>query len=268
MDGFWPRCFLVISCAVCCCLFSVGEVSAQTGQYTVKKIVLDAGHGGKDPGARGRFSLEKALNLTFALKIGRLIEERVPGVEVLYTRKKDVFLSLHDRAAFANKNQADLFISIHCNWVSKPSVYGTETYIMGIHKSEDNFEVAKRENSVILYEEALDLKTVYQGFDPTSHESYILFNLYQSAYQQSSLNLASEIERQFAKRAGRKSLGVKTAGFWVLWETSMPSVLVELGYLSNRKEERQLSDSTYQSYIASAIYRAFKTYKEEMEAIR
>ena len=252
-------------------LFSVllvGGLRAQPETYRIRKVVLDPGHGGKDPGARGRFSREKDLNLKFALKIGALIENKIPGVKVLYTRKKDVFLSLHERAAFANKHQADLFISLHCNWIKKPSVHGTETYVMGVHKSEDNFEVAKRENSVILYEEDTDLEAIYQGFDPASHESYILFNLYQSAHQQNSLNLASKIEEQFARRAGRRSLGVKTAGFWVLWETAMPSVLVELGYLSNRKEEKQLNNPTYQSYIASAVYRAFKAYKREMEAIR
>ena len=135
--------------------------------------------------------------MKFALVIGALIEEKIPGVTVRYTRKKDVYLSLHERADFANKSQADVFISIHCNWISKSRIHGTETYVMGIHKNESNFEVAKRENSAILYEDEADLNTIYQGFDPTSPESYILFSLYQTAYQQNSLNLASKIETRW-----------------------------------------------------------------------
>ena len=234
--------------------------------YLVQKVVIDAGHGGKDPGALGSVYHEKTLALQIALKLGQLIEQRMPEIEVIYTRKTDVYLTLHERATIANRAKADLFISVHCNWSPKPHVCGTETYVMGLDKSKENFEVAKRENAVILYEE--EAEEVYKGFDPNSPESYILFSLYQNAYLQNSLSLASKIEHQFKHRAKRKSLGVKTAGFWVLWETSMPSVLVEVGYLSNKKEERRLANPTQQTYLASAIYRAFREYKQEIESTK
>ena len=238
-------------------------VSQDAPLYKVQRVVLDAGHGGVDPGASGRFTKEKNIALAVTLKLGKIIKEHMPDVQVFYTRTDDTYLSLHERATFANKKQADLFISIHCNWISNSAIYGTETYVMGLHKSEENFEVAKRENSVILLDE--DTTNIYQGFDPSRPESYILFNIYQNAYHENSLNFAAKIENQFKTRVNKYSRGVKTAGFWVLWETSMPSVLIETGYLSNRKEERVLSNVLQQNYIASAIYRAFKDYKKEVE---
>ncbi len=232
--------------------------------YRLQRVVIDAGHGGKDPGALGHFSKEKDIALKIALKLGELIEKYFHDVEVFYTRKKDVYLSLHERTVIANENKADLFISIHCNWLKNHGIYGTETYVMGIHKSKDNFEVAKRENSVILLEE--DSLGLYQGFNPASPESYILFNMYQNAYLANSLNFAAKVERQFKTRVGKHSRGVKTAGFWVLWGTSMPSVLIETGYLSNSGEERVLNNRQEQTYIASAILRAFRSYKKEVES--
>jgi N-acetylmuramoyl-L-alanine amidase len=232
--------------------------------YRVRKVVIDAGHGGKDPGTHGKISKEKDIALKIALELGQTIKKYLPDVEVLYSRTDDSFPSLHERAQFANRNNADLFISIHCNWVANPVVEGTETYVMGLHKSDANFDVAKRENAVILQEENSE---VYEGFDPNSPESYILFSLTQSAYQQNSLSLASKIEHQFKTRVGKHSRGVKMAGFWVLWETSMPSVLVETGYLSNEKEEKELNDPLQQSYIASGIFRAFRDYKNEIESM-
>ena len=247
-------------------LLSYSALSAQSisPKYRIQRVVIDAGHGGKDPGARGRKSKEKDITLKIALLLGKFIEKYLPDVEVFYTRTEDKYLTLHERASFANEKNADLFMSIHCNWIRRPEIHGTETYVMGIHKSEDNFEVAKRENSVILLEE--DSLDVYQGFDPESPDSYILFNLYQSAHHQNSVSFASKVEQEFKNRVGKHSRGVKTAGFWVLWETSMPSVLIETGYLSNRKEERVLNHPKHQSYIASAIFRAFRSYKKEMEA--
>ena len=233
--------------------------------YRVERVIIDAGHGGKDPGALGRFTKEKDIALKIALKLGEIIATNLPDVEVIYTRKKDTYLTLHERAMVANEANADVFISIHCNWISKPSIHGTETYVMGLHKSEEHFEVAKRENSVILLEENAD--EVYQGFDPSSPESYILFSLNQSAHVHNSLDLAARVEEQFKTRAQRKSWGVKMAGFWVLWETSMPSILVETGYLSNSREERMLNSATQQSYIASAIFRAFRDYKDNLEGM-
>jgi len=231
----------------------------------VDTIVIDAGHGGKDPGTHGKFMKEKDVALKIALKVGSYIEKNMPGVKVIYTRKKDFYLTLDERAQIANKAKADLFICIHANAVSKEAIFGTETYVMGLHKSEDNFEVAKRENAVILLES--DYQEKYEGFDPNSPESYILFSLAQSAYQESSLKFAEKIESQFKARVGRKSHGVKQAGFWVLWRTAMPSVLIEVGFLTNNKEEKFLSDANGQDLIASGIYRAFKDYKAQVEAI-
>ncbi len=237
----------------------------------VNKVVIDAGHGGKDTGTIGQRFREKDIALKIALELGKIIKENLKDVKVIYTRSSDKFIELEQRAQIANKNGADVFISIHCNSLPKNTpqnrkdrIYGTETYIMGMHTSDANFEVAKRENAVILMEE--DNKEVYEGFDPTSPESYILFSLYQSAYLENSLRLAEKIEQQFKERVKRKSRGVKQAGFWVLYRTSMPSVLVEAGYLSNRNEEKYLSDPYGQTLIASGLFRAFRDYKNEIES--
>lgn len=241
----------------------VSFTPSETQEYRIRKVVIDAGHGGKDPGTHGSFSNEKDIALKIALELGATIEKYLPDVEVIYTRKDDRFIELIDRADIANKNRADLFISIHCNAIANKYTKGTETWVMGAHKESDNLEVSKRENAVILLEE--DYETKYEGFDPNSPESHILFTLYQSAYQENSLNLASKIETQFKDRVGRKSRGVKQAGFVVLYKSSMPSVLVETGFLTHAEEERQLNDPTWQSYIASGIFRAFRDYKEEIE---
>ncbi len=234
-------------------------------QYRVKKVVIDAGHGGKDPGTHGVFSKEKNITLSIALQLGRIIEENMSDVEVIYTRTDDTFIPLDQRAAIANKNDADVFISIHANAWHDKSVKGTENYIMGPHTFEGNLEIAKRENSVILMEE--NYEETYEGFDPKSPESHILFSLYQNAYQVNSLKLAEKVESQFKNRVGRRSRGVRQAGFWVLWRTTMPSILTEVGYLSNEEEERFLNDKKGQIYIASAIFRAFRDYKQEIEAM-
>ncbi len=237
----------------------------------VNTVVIDAGHGGKDTGTIGQRSREKDIALKIALELGKIIKKNLKDVKVIYTRSGDKFIELEQRAQIANKNGADVFISIHCNSLPKNTpqsrkdkIYGTETYIMGMHTSDANFEVAKRENAVILMEE--DNKEVYEGFDPTSPESYILFSLYQSAYLENSLRLAEKIEKQFKERVKRKSRGVKQAGFWVLYRTSMPAVLVEAGYLSNRNEEKYLSDPYGQTLIASGLFRAFRDYKNEIES--
>ena len=233
--------------------------------YKIDKIVIDAGHGGKDPGTSGAFSREKDIALSIALETGKIIKQYLPEVEVIYTRTDDSFPTLHNRADIANNNHADLFISIHCNsapWSDQ--VHGTETYVMGMQNSGRAFEVAKRENSVILLEE--NYEETYQGFDPNSPESYILFSLTQNAFHERSISLASKIEDQFQKRVGRKSRGVKQSSIFVLWSTAMPSVLVETGYLSNAKEERDLNDKLQQTYIASGIFRAFRDYKNELES--
>jgi len=230
--------------------------------YKVRTIVIDAGHGGKDPGCHGTTGVEAKVTLAVALELGRIIKENMPSTKVYYTRMQDNFVELHDRAGVANRNNADLFISIHCN--SGPSTAsGTETYVMGLHASEDNLAVAKRENEVVLNE--TDYKKNYDGFDPKSPQAHILFSLYQNAYIENSILVASKIENQFSARLGRSSRGVKQAGFLVLWKTAMPSVLIELGYLTNASEEKYLTNKTNQVYLASGIYRAIKEYKTEIE---
>lgn len=245
---------------------------AQSGGNKLNVVVIDAGHGGKDPGTRGSYTKEKDIALKVSLKLGALIEQNMQDVKVLYTRKKDVFIDLDKRAKFANDNHADVFIVVHVNSLPedtpaarKQQIMGTETYVLGLHKSDANFEVAKRENSVILSEENYQDK--YEGFDPNSPESYILLTLNQSANLESSLLLASKIESQLKTKAGRKSKGVKQAGFLVLWQTTMPGVYCEIGYLSNTKEEKDMNDPKVQDNIASAIYRALKEYKTQMESI-
>lgn len=256
-----------IICLFCFSLFlCIGSFnSAEIKQYHVKKVVIDAGHGGKDPGTRGVFSKEKDIALGIALALGRIIKENMKDVEVIYTRKDDRFIELEQRAEVANTNNADVFISIHANAISLASVHGTETYVMGTNKLEGNIAVAKRENSVILMEE--NYEETYEGFDPLVPESHILFSLYQHAYLNNSLRLAEKIEKQFKQRVGRRSRGVKQDGFWVLWRTSMPSVLVEVGFLSNAGEEKYLNTESGQVYIASGIFRALRDYKTEIESM-
>jgi len=241
------------------------SATSYTPEFKVAVVVIDAGHGGKDPGTSGKSTKEKDVALKIALKLGKYIEENIPGVKVIYTRKTDKYLGLDERAAIANKNKADLFICIHANSLTGAVAYGTETYVMGLHKDKENFDVAKRENSVILMDQNYEER--YEGFDPKSPESYILFSLNQTAYQENSLKFAQKVEEQFKTRVGRSSRGVKQAGFMVLWKTTMPSVLIETGFLSNSKEEIFLASDNGQDLIASAIYRAFKEYKAEIESI-
>lgn len=239
---------------------------AEKKDFKVDVVVIDAGHGGKDSGTHGAFSKEKDIALDIALELGKIIQKYLKDVKIIYTRDDDTFIGLKERANIANKNDADLFISIHCNAVpsNQQQIYGTETWVMGPHKTEANFKVAQRENSVILLEENNEEK--YEGFDPNDPSSYILFSLYQHAYLENSLTLAEKIEKQFKERVGRYSRGVKQAGFVVLYETSMPSVLVETGFLSNKTEEKYLNDELGQTYIASGIFRAFRSYKNEIES--
>ncbi|MDX9769294.1 MAG: N-acetylmuramoyl-L-alanine amidase [Tenuifilaceae bacterium] len=232
--------------------------------YKLRKVVIDPGHGGRDAGAIGRKAKEKDIVLNVSLLVGKYIEENLPDVEVIYTRRTDEFVPLEKRSQIANENEADLFISIHCNANPSRSPYGTETYVMGLHKSQDNLDVAMRENAVIAYEE--DYTSKYEGYDPTSAESYIIFSLMQNSFLDQSLNIASLIQDEFRERARRRDRGVKQAGFVVLWQNSMPSVLVELGFLSNPKEEEYLITSEGQAYLASAIYRAFRDYKHLLES--
>jgi N-acetylmuramoyl-L-alanine amidase len=238
--------------------------SLQEKGFKIRTVVLDPGHGGKDPGTVGKSIKEKDVVLKIALKVGEYIEKNMPEVKVVYTRKTDKFIELNERAAIAMRNKADLFISIHANAISNPKTYGTETWVMGLHKSEENLAVAKRENSVIMYED--NYEQHYEGFD-NSTESIIMMSLIQNAYLESSVKFADKIEKQFKNKAGRHSRGVKQAGFVVLYKTATPSVLVESGFLSNETEEKFLGTDNGQELIASGIYRAFKEYKSEVESI-
>jgi N-acetylmuramoyl-L-alanine amidase len=235
--------------------------------YGIRTVVIDAGHGGKDPGALGKNIHEKTINLSVALKFGQLIEEWFPDVRVIYTRTSDVFVELIERSNIANSNNADLFISIHANAVKyeidKPRISGNETYIMGIHKSEDNLRVAMFENSSIKFED--DYQTKYDGFDPSNPDSYILFSLMQDEYLEQSLMMAELIQEEFQNGPITKDRGVKQDGFLVLWKTAAPSVLIELGFVSHPEEELVLMDDDNQRKLAECIFKAFKRYKEYME---
>ena len=246
-------------------IFCIALFQPQLGlsQPKVRKVVIDAGHGGKDPGAMGKYAKEKDIALKIALITGEYIKKNLPDVEVIYTRKTDVFIELHKRAQIANDSEADMFISIHCNANNSSKPYGTETYVMGLHKSQANLEVAKLENAALLKEE--NYSDMYDGFDPNKDEDYITLTLFQNAYLESSLTLASMVQDQFRERAKLKDRGVWQAGFWVLYKTAMPGILVETGFLSNASDERYLNSEEGQSYIASAIYRAFKEYKLNIE---
>lgn len=226
-------------------------------------LVIDAGHGGKDPGARGSVINEKQINLSVALKLGQLIEANQSDVKIIYTRKKDVFVELDERANIANRNKADLFISIHTNAVKKGNtVKGTETYTLGLARSDENLEVAMRENSAILLED--DYKQKYEGFDPNSSESYIIFEFMQNKHMEQSIGLASAVQKSFVN-INRENRGVRQAGFLVLRKTSMPSILIELGYISNATEERFMKTDAGQTRLATAIYNAFAKYKWEYD---
>ncbi len=227
-------------------------------------VVIDAGHGGHDPGAVGRISKEKNINLNVALKLGRLIRKDCPDVRVVYTRNRDVFVPLARRAEIANNAKADLFISIHTNALANNrTAQGASTWTLGLAKSDANLEVAKRENSVILYES--DYQTRYAGFNPNSSESYIIFEFMQDKYMSQSVHLASLVQQQFRSTCKRNDRGVHQAGFLVLKASAMPSILVELGFISTPEEERYLNTETGTSSLADGIYRAFLTYKREQE---
>ena len=227
-------------------------------------VVIDAGHGGHDPGAVGKISKEKNINLNVALKLGNMIKKNCDDVKVIYTRSKDVFIPLDRRAEIANSAKADLFISIHTNALANNRVAkGASTWTLGLAKSDANLAVAQRENSVILYES--DYKTRYAGFNPNSAESYIIFEFMQDKYMEQSVHLASLVQKQFRHTCKRVDRGVHQAGFLVLKASAMPSILVELGFISNPEEERYLNSEAGTTTLANGIFRAFLSYKREHE---
>lgn len=238
------------------------SISAQSRKYTV---VIDPGHGGRDPGALGSSSKEKDIVLSVGLKLGKLIEDNHPDVNVLYTRSSDQFVALNHRASIANKAHADLFISIHCNALDRKRVspQGVETFVLGLHRSKDNLDVAKAENSVIMYEEDYSVK--YEGFNPNEPESYIIFEFMANEYLDLSVYFASLVQNQLVTNSKRTNRNVRQAGFLVLREVAMPSVLVELGYISNKQEEAYLKSKNGQTSLATSIYNGFKEYKREYD---
>lgn len=267
------------------------------GANGIKIIVIDPGHGGKDPGCQGAVHKEKEVALAVALKLGALLEENYKDIKVIYTRTSDVFVDLEERAQIANRAKADLFLSIHCNAAGKavmvkdaktgkmrpklvrnskgryvtlekpnPVPYGTETYVMGLKNEEGKMKVATRENSAIFYED--DYEKKYGGFDPESEESYIIMSNYTSAYVIQSANLAVKLQEEYATKAGRIDKGVHRQSIWVLWRTSMPSVLTEIGYLTNPLEEKFLGSTKGQDYLAKAIFRGLRRYKDELEGVK
>lgn len=248
--------------SIWCIFLFMPDIQAQTGE--IKTVVIDPGHGGKDCGAVGAKSYEKNITLKIALKTGDYIKKKYPDVKVIYTRDDDSSVDLYERADIANRNNADIFISIHCNSVANsPKTGGAETYVMGAHRDAANLNVAKKENASILYEDNADEH--YGGFDLNSTEAYIAMSYIQSEYKDESLQLAEYVQDELVNRAKRGDRGVQQAGFLVLYKTAMPSILVEIGFISNPKEEDYLTNDNGQSYIASAIYRAFCTYKTNYE---
>ena len=243
------------------------SASAQGGGVALRTVVIDAGHGGHDPGAistDGKLT-EKFVVLDVALSLGKMINEAYPDVKVIYTRDKDVFIPLNTRADIANKNHADLFISLHCNSVpkNKTAPSGTETYVMGMSKSESNMEVSKRENSVILMED--DYSTKYQGYDPDNPESFIFFNLMQNAYFEQSLLMAELCQKHLSKGPISTNRGIKQGALLVLWRTTMPSVLVEMGFITNKNDRNTLASKDKRTQLASRIFGAFKDFKEQYD---
>ncbi len=223
-------------------------------------LVIDAGHGGKDAGALGKYSKEKTINLNVALAFGRYVEQNCPDVKVIYTRKTDVFVPLHERAAIANRNKADVFISIHTNSLgSKKPTTGLETYTMGMRRSDEKLSAAMRENEVVLIED--NYKQHYSGFDPRSPESYIIFEVINDKNMLQSVELAKSIQRNVCRTANRPNKGVKQDAFLVLRETSMPACLIELGYISTASEETYLNNKTNVDAMGRGIYQAFVEYK-------
>lgn len=256
----------IATMAIICAFISTA--SAEEGAQNsikIKTVVLDAGHGGKDTGAISKNGAikEKDITLSVALKLGKMINSNYPDVKVVYTRKRDEYIELSKRAEIANRNKADLFISIHVNSQKGTTATGTETFVMGTHKSSSNFEICKLENSVIVLEE--DYQSKYEGFDPNSPESYIIFSLLQNTHLEQSLKFAALIQDNFKLGPIKVNRGVKQGGLLVLWKTTMPAVLTEIGFISNPAESNQLRRDAVQSQIAARIFNAFAKYKTDYE---
>ncbi len=265
--SFWVQKFLFIA-AFFACIPGFSDWNYYANEEGVKTIIIDAGHGGLDygnPGTGRKKIKEKHIALDVAIKVGAYLEKNLSDVKVVYTRKDDTFIPLHERTAIANRNKADLFVSIHCDAFRDVRVFGSSSIVMGKDHGEENMRVATRENSVIFLEE--DYEEKYEGFDPSKPETYIALTLYQNAYLNQSINIAQKVQDQFRDRAKRKDRGVKQQPLYVTSRTAMPSVLIELGFLTNHSEEDFLNSEAGKDIMASAIYRAIRDYKEEREAL-
>jgi N-acetylmuramoyl-L-alanine amidase len=252
------NCFLLLLC-----LTFFNAVTFGQTQEKKFKLVIDAGHGGEDPGCKGKKSMEKNVTLNVALKLGKLINDNFDDVQVIYTRKTDVFVEVYKRAVIANNNHADLFISLHCNAAENRSAHGVETWVMGLAKSEANMEVAKKENAAILKEK--NFENNYEGFNPNSPEANVIFSLHTSAYMNHSIMLADKVQKNLVRNTHLIDRTVKQAGFWVLYKVAMPSILVELGFLSNTTEEEYMIKPTSQDIMAVSIYNAFVEYRNALD---
>lgn len=253
-------CYLTFFCVLSVCANAQNYVS----QQRIKKVVIDAGHGGKDPGAVGKKGREKNITLSVALKLGELISKKFADVEVIYTRNRDVFVEVSKRGEIANRHNADLFISIHVDASDKTRARGASTWVMGQHKSQESLEVSRRENAVITMED--DYSTKYQGFDPEMPESSIIFKLLQNSHMKESLKFAEMVQNEMITQGPIKGdRSVRQAGFLVLWKTAMPRILIEIGFISNPEEEAILIKNENQAKIAQSIFSAFCKYKEQYE---
>ncbi len=242
----------------------IRSTQIKDSNYRIQKVVIDPGHGGKDPGCSGKGTREKEIALSLSLQLGRTLQAYFPGIQFIFTRQTDVFVPLNQRAKIANDHKADLFISIHCNNFPKSSnPKGSETYVLGLHRAKDNLEVAKRENAAIYYED--NYQQAYDGYDPNSTEGHIILSMFQNAFLEQSILFANKVEKNIKQNTQHKSRGVRQAGFLVLRKTTMPSVLVEAGYLSNPKDNKFLATANGQAQIVNAIAQAFVEYKKEVE---
>lgn len=247
---------------VCLCFLTENTYSQEIVSKKLRKVVIDPGHGGKDPGAIGSFSKEKDIVLAVSLKLAELIQEKHPDVKVIMTREDDRFIELYQRAAIANKAKADLFISVHANSNKKKDPSGVEFYVLGLHKSEENLEVAKKENAVVNLEGNV---TENYGFDPNSAEGNIIMTMKQSLFLDNSIHFAKKIENEFKNDDNQSIRGTKQAGFLVLYQTAMPSCLLEIGFISNAEEEEYMNSKLGQVNIATKIANAFTEYKRKFE---
>lgn len=256
MKGFYTQIWIVILLGFTLSSYLPREKTFSEGP--IKTLIIDPGHGGKDPGALGTLTYEKHIALSVALLLEEILHEELPNLKVVLTRTKDEFVELHQRASIAKDNHGDFFMSIHCNGLENHSVYGTETFIMGINEGQEDYERVVSENESILFEE--NYSEMYGGFDPNSPEGIIFFRLLKNAFRRESTFMAQKVQFQYTQRLNRRGRGVKQAPFIVLYLSGMPAILTEMGFISNEVEEKFMSSETGQQYLAYALFRAVRDY--------